>query len=159
MNIEKIEQIIKLVKENDVKKFKYKNFEDEIEIDFTDSNHLAAHSNQSNQSMNNNDLTASKANDNSDVSTNDYHDIKSPMVGTFFLQDSKELTEPIVNVGDKVNKGDIIGYVEAMKILNEVTTDVAGEITEIVADHGTNVEYDQVLVRIKNASLFNCEQR
>ena len=41
-----------------------KNFEDEIEIDFTDSNHLAAHSNQSNQSMNNNDLTASKAHDN-----------------------------------------------------------------------------------------------
>lgn len=149
MNIEKIEQIIKLVKENDVKKFKYKNFEDEIEIDFTDSNHLAPHSNQSNQSMNNNDLTASKANDNSDVSTNDYHDIKSPMVGTFFLQDSKELTEPIVKVGDKVNKGDIIGYVEAMKVLNEVTTDVAGEIAEIVADHGTNVEYDQVLVRIK----------
>ncbi|HCU6902787.1 TPA: acetyl-CoA carboxylase biotin carboxyl carrier protein subunit [Staphylococcus aureus] len=149
MNIEKIEQIIKLVKENDVKKFKYKNFEDEIEIDFTDSNHLAAHSYQSNQSMNNNDLTASKVNDNSDVSTNDYHDIKSPMVGTFFLQDSKELTEPIVKVGDKVNKGDIIGYVEAMKVLNEVTTDVAGEITEIVADHGTNVEYDQVLVRIK----------
>ncbi|HDE2745760.1 TPA: acetyl-CoA carboxylase biotin carboxyl carrier protein subunit [Staphylococcus aureus] len=149
MNIEKIEQIIKLVKENDVKKFKYKNFEDEIEIDFTDLNHLAAHSNQSNQSMNNNDLTASKAHDNSDVSTNDYHDIKSPMVGTFFLQDSKELTEPIVKVGDKVNKGDIIGYVEAMKVLNEVTTDVAGEITEIVADHGTNVEYDQVLVRIK----------
>lgn len=149
MNIEKIEQIIKLVKENDVKKFKYKNFEDEIEIDFTDSNHLAARSNQSNQSMNNNDLTASKVNDNSDVSTNDYHDIKSPMVGTFFLQDSKELTEPIVKVGDKVNKGDIIGYVEAMKVLNEVTTDVAGEITEIVADHGTNVEYDQVLIRIK----------
>ncbi|CAI81167.1 TPA: acetyl-CoA carboxylase biotin carboxyl carrier protein subunit [Staphylococcus aureus] len=149
MNIEKIEQIIKLVKENDVKKYKYKNFEDEIEIDFTDTNHLAAHNNQSNQSMNNNDLTASKANDNSDVSTNDYHDIKSPMVGTFFLQDSKELTEPIVKVGDKVNKGDIIGYVEAMKVLNEVTTDVAGEITEIVADHGTNVEYDQVLVRIK----------
>ncbi|HHQ6731901.1 TPA: acetyl-CoA carboxylase biotin carboxyl carrier protein [Staphylococcus aureus] len=149
MNIEKIEQIIKLVKENDVKKFKYKNFEDEIEIDFTDANHLVAHSKQSNQSMNNNDSTASKANDNSDVSTNDYHDIKSPMVGTFFLQDSKELTEPIVKVGDKVNKGDIIGYVEAMKVLNEVTTDVAGEITEIVADHGTNVEYDQVLVRIK----------
>ncbi|WP_349813842.1 biotin/lipoyl-containing protein, partial [Escherichia coli] len=46
----------------------------------------------------------------------------------------------MLNVGDKVNKGDIIGYVEAMKVLNEVTTDVAGEITEIVADHGTNVE-------------------
>ncbi len=43
MNIEKIEQIIKLVKENDVKKFKYKNFEDEIEIDFTDSRIIWLH--------------------------------------------------------------------------------------------------------------------
>ena len=149
MNIEKIEQIIKLVKENDVKKFKYKNFEVEIEIDFTDSNHLAAHSNQSNRSMNNNDLTASKANDNSDVSTNDYHDIKSPMVGTFFLQDSKELTEPKIKVGDTVTEGDVIGYIEAMKVMNEVTTDVSGEVTEILVEHGENVEYDQVLVRIK----------
>ena len=65
---------------------------------------MAAHSNQSNQSMNNNDLTASKAHDNSDVSTNDYHDIKSPMVGTFFLQDSKELTEPIVKSVTKLTK-------------------------------------------------------
>ncbi|WP_460374387.1 biotin/lipoyl-containing protein, partial [Staphylococcus aureus] len=46
-------------------------------------------------------------------------------------------------------KGDIIGDVEAKKVLNEVTTDVAGEITEIVPDHDTNVEYDQALVRIK----------
>ena len=149
MNIEKIEQIIKLVKENDVKKFKYKNFEDEIEIDFTDSNHLAAHSNQSNQSMNNNDLTASKANDNSDVSTNDYHDIKSPMVGTFFLQDSKELTEPQIKVGDKIEKGDVIGFIEAMKVMNEVTSDIAGEVANIAVEHGTNVEYDQILVTLK----------
>ncbi|WP_460315489.1 acetyl-CoA carboxylase biotin carboxyl carrier protein, partial [Staphylococcus aureus] len=76
-------------------------------------------------------------------------DIKSQMVGTFIIQESKELTEPIVNVGDKVNKGGIIGYVEAMKVVNEVTTDVAGVITEIVDAHGANVEYDKVLIRIK----------
>ncbi len=120
MNIEKIEQIIKLVKEMMLRNLNIKILKMRNRNYFTDRNHLAAHSNQSNQSMNNNDSTASKANDNSDVSTNDYHDIKSPMVGTFFLQDSKELNEPIVNVGDKVNKGDIIGYVEAMKVLNEV---------------------------------------
>lgn len=47
-----------------------------------------------------------------------------------------------MNVGDKVNKGDIIGYVEVMKVLNEVIIDVVGEIIEIVVDYGINVEYD-----------------
>lgn len=63
------------------------------------------------------------------------------MVGTFFLQDSKELTDPQIKVGDKVKSGDIIGYVEAMKVMNEITSDVDGEVVEIVAHHGTNVEY------------------
>lgn len=49
----------------------------------------------------------------------------------------------------KVKSGDIIGYVEAMKVMNEITSDVDGEVVEIVADHGTNVEYDQVLVKLK----------
>ena len=70
------------------------------------------------------------------------------MVGTFFLQDSKELTEPKIKVGD-TEEGDIIGYIEAMKVMNEVTTDVTGEVTEILVEHGDNVEYDQLLVRVK----------
>ena len=61
----------------------------------------------------------------------------------------KELTDPQIKVGDKVKSGDIIGYVEAMKVMNEITSDVDGEVVEIVADHGTNVEYDQVLVKLK----------
>ena len=46
------------------------------------------------------------------------------MVGTFFLQDSKELTDPIIQVGDNIKSGDVIGYVEAMKVMNEVTSDM-----------------------------------
>ena len=71
------------------------------------------------------------------------------MVGTFFLQDSKELTDPIIQVGDNIKSGDVIGYVEAMKVMNEVTSDIDGEITDIVVEHGTNVEYDRVLVKVK----------
>ena len=71
------------------------------------------------------------------------------MVGTFFLQDTKELTEPIVKVGDKIKKGDVIGYIEAMKVMNEVTSEVEGEVTDILVDHGTNVEYDQALIEVK----------
>ncbi|GAB5658269.1 hypothetical protein JMUB7504_27700 [Staphylococcus aureus] len=59
-------------------------------------------------------MTASNANDNYEVSTDDFHDIKLTMVCTFILQGRKDLTEPIVNVGEKVNRGDIIRYVEAM---------------------------------------------
>lgn len=65
------------------------------------------------------------------------------------MQDSKELTEPVVQVGDKIQEGDIVGYIEAMKVMNEVTSDVSGEIVEILVDHGTNVEYDQALIQIK----------
>ena len=52
-------------------------------------------------------------------------------------------------MGDKIQEGDIVGYIEAMKVMNEVTSDVSGEIVEILVDHGTNVEYDQALIQIK----------
>lgn len=142
MKFEQIEQLIKLVKENDVTKFKYKNFEDEIEIDFSSGQH----------EMTQQSATKSNNNTEKNISENDVpsnsKEIKSPMVGTFYLQDSKELTDPIIKVGDEIKEGDIIGYVEAMKVLNEIISDVAGEVREIVVNHGSNVEYDQVLVRV-----------
>ncbi|CDR27850.1 acetyl-CoA carboxylase biotin carboxyl carrier protein [Staphylococcus schweitzeri] len=148
MDIEKIEQIIKLVKAYDVKRFKYKNFDDEIEIDFTETHTLPVNNNDKQFVKNDTEVNTKNENDSS-MSVDEVKNITSPMVGTFFLQDSKELTEPKIKVGDTVNKGDVIGYIEAMKVLNEVTSDISGEIIEIVTDHGTNVEYDQVLVRIK----------
>ncbi|API79586.1 acetyl-CoA carboxylase biotin carboxyl carrier protein [Staphylococcus argenteus] len=149
MDIEKIEQIIKVVKDYDVKKFKYKNFDDEIEIDFTEEQPKSVYSNYHNQNNDNETVVADNNDSKNDTHSDEGEAIKSPMVGTFFLQDSKELTEPKIKVGDTVNKGDVIGYIEAMKVLNEVTTNVSGEVVEIVVDHGTNVEYDQVLVRVK----------
>ena len=140
MDIKKIEEVIKLVKSNDVKKFKYKDNKNEIELDFTEQStpviQSEGHSQNKNISENNPSNDSAKT-------------ITSPMVGTFFLQDSKELTDPIIQVGDNIKSGDVIGYVEAMKVMNEVTSDIDGEITDIVIEHGTNVEYDQVLVKVK----------
>lgn len=146
MDIKKIEEVIKLVKSNDVKKFKYKDNKNEIELDFTEQSN-----NQNNSTPviqfegNSQDKSISENNPSNDSSKT----ITSPMVGTFFLQDSKELTDPIIQVGDNIKSGDVIGYVEAMKVMNEVTSDIDGEITDIVVEHGTNVEYDQVLVKVK----------
>ena len=148
MNTKKIEEIIKLVKANDVKKFKYKDFENEIELDFTEGQVISQAPSVSqgpSSTSNNNAQQDSQSTD----TQNEENAIKSPMVGTFFLQDSKELTEPKIKVGDTVTEGDVIGYIEAMKVMNEVTTDVSGEVTEILVEHGDNVEYDQLLVRVK----------
>lgn len=149
MNIKKIEEVINLVKSNGVKRFKFKDNKSELELDFTEGYQ------SSNVSSNQNLVSTNTVNDENpqQVQTNASEEtskeISSPMVGTFFLQDSKELTDPQSKVGDKIKVGDIIGYVEAMKVMNEITSDVDGEVVEIVADHGTNVEYDQVLVKVK----------
>lgn len=146
MDIKKIEEVIKLVKSNDVKKFKYKDNKNEIELDFTEQSNNQNNSTPVIQSEGNSqDKSISENNPSNDSSKT----ITSPMVGTFFLQDSKELTDPIIQVGDNIKSGDIIGYVEAMKVMNEVTSDIDGEITDIIVEHGTNVEYDQVLVKVK----------
>ena len=137
MDIKKIEEVIKLVKANDVKKFKYKDSHNEIELDFTNGA-SQQYSQQLSQDIQQDNI---KSYDEKQESiSNDQQEIKSPMVGTFFLQDSKELTEPKIKVGDTVTEGDVIGYIEAMKVMNEVTTDVTGEVTEILVEHGDNVE-------------------
>ena len=146
MDIKKIEEVIKLVKANDVKKFKYKDSHNEIELDFTNGA-SQQHSQQSSQDIQQENIKS--LDEKQESISNDQQEIKSPMVRTFFLQDSKELTEPKIKVGDTVTEGDIIGYIEAMKVMNEVTTDVTGEVTEILVEHGDNVEYDQLLVRVK----------
>ena len=146
MDIKKIEEVIKLVKANDVKKFKYKDADNEIELDFTNGA-SQQHSQQSSQDIQQENIKS--LDEKQESISNDQQEIKSPMVGTFLLQDSKELTEPKIKVGDTVTEGDVIGYIEAMKVMNEVTTDVSGEVTEILVEHGDNVEYDQLLVRVK----------
>jgi len=71
------------------------------------------------------------------------------MVGTFYLQDEKELTNPLIREGDEIKKGDTIGYIEAMKVMNEVKSDVDGVVDTIHVNHGSNVEYDQTIITVK----------
>lgn len=73
--------------------------------------------------------------------------IKAPIVGTFYAATSPD-KPPIVKVGDKVKKGDLLCIVEAMKIMNEITSDFDGEIAEILATNEDMVEYGQKLFRI-----------
>ena len=73
--------------------------------------------------------------------------VKAPLVGTFYLAPSPE-DAPFVEVGKQVKKGDVVGIIEAMKLMNEVLAPVDGTILSIEAGNGTMVEFDQVLVTI-----------
>lgn len=74
--------------------------------------------------------------------------IGSPMVGTFYASPSPE-KEAFVNVGDIVKKGDVLCIIEAMKLMNEVESELEGEIRAILVEDGSMVEYGQPLFKIK----------
>jgi acetyl-CoA carboxylase biotin carboxyl carrier protein len=78
----------------------------------------------------------------------DAHVLKSPMVGTFFASPSPD-APPFVGVGDRVSLGQVLCIVEAMKLMNEIESEVAGEIVRIHVENGQPVEYGQPLFTIK----------
>ena len=75
-------------------------------------------------------------------------ELLSPMPGTFYSAPTPE-DPKFVNVGDKVNKGQTLCIIEAMKIMNEIPADRSGTIEEILVGNGEPVEYDQPLFRIR----------
>lgn len=76
------------------------------------------------------------------------HLIKAPIMGTYYSSSSPD-AESFVKVGDKISKGDTLCIIEAMKLMNEITSDVDGEIIEICSNNEDLVEYNQVLFKIK----------
>ena len=72
----------------------------------------------------------------------------SPMVGTFYRKPSPD-DPSFVEVGKKVNQGDVLCIVEAMKVMNEIQSEIKGEIVEILVDDGASVEYSQPLFKIR----------
>ena len=76
------------------------------------------------------------------------HAVKSPIVGTFYEAPSPG-APPFVKVGDTVEVGQVLCIVEAMKLLNEIESDVAGEIVEKLASNGQPIEYGQELFSIR----------
>ena len=75
-------------------------------------------------------------------------EITSPFVGTFYRSPSPE-AEAFVKLGDKVSPGKVLCIVEAMKIMNEIESDVSGEVVEVCVENENYVEFGQVLFKLR----------
>ncbi len=82
--------------------------------------------------------------------TNNFIEIKSPMVGTFYRSPAPD-KPPYVKVGDTVQVGDTVCIIEAMKLFNEIESEVTGKIVKVMVEDACPVEYDQVLFLVEPA--------
>jgi acetyl-CoA carboxylase biotin carboxyl carrier protein len=80
--------------------------------------------------------------------TSNYITIKSPMIGTFYRSSNPE-TPYFVEVGDSVTEGKVVCIIEAMKLFNEIESEVSGRIVKVLVENATPVEYDQPLFLVE----------
>jgi acetyl-CoA carboxylase biotin carboxyl carrier protein len=80
--------------------------------------------------------------------SSNYITIKSPMIGTFYRSSNPE-TPSFVEIGDSVSEGKVVCIIEAMKLFNEIESEVSGRIVKVLVENATPVEYDQPLFLVE----------
>lgn len=159
MNFKEIQDLIKLVSKSDLSEFKLK--QGEMELSIRTKNYAkapttisapihqiaaapapvaatpaASSSNESSEGGSSDKAEAAEA-------TN-YLEVKSPIVGTFYRSPSPD-KDAFVKVGDTIAKGDVVCIIEAMKLFNEIESEISGKIVKVLLEDASPVEYDQVL--------------
>ncbi|AZA48288.1 acetyl-CoA carboxylase biotin carboxyl carrier protein [Chryseobacterium carnipullorum] len=153
MDIKDIQNLIKFVSKAEVSEVKYKtkDFEITIKTPLAGSDavyaqpavyHTAPQTAAAPAQVATPAAPAEKAEPVSDDSK--YVTIKSPMIGTFYRKPSPD-KDVFVNVGDEVSVGKVVCVIEAMKLFNQIDSEISGKIVKILVDDATPVEYDQPL--------------
>ena len=158
MTSKEIKELIKLVSESELSEFKLKNGDFNITIRTTDYNKNVTASSiplltQQHMPMVQ-EVAAAPAvaangdqgsGNNSDAGENaNLLEVKSPIVGTFYRSSSPD-KDPYISIGDNIDVGSVVCIVEAMKLFNEIESEVKGKVVKVMVDDASPIEYDQVL--------------
>lgn len=144
MKLENIKQIIDLAKNEGVSELKYEDKEFKVSVNFNiQASQISAPSPSIQVPA---QVSSSSGSDT--IPVEKYHLVTSPFVGTFYASPAPGKPN-FVKVGDRVTKGQVLCILEAMKIMNEIESDVSGEIMEICVENESLVEFGQTLFKIK----------
>ncbi|MGN0417090.1 MULTISPECIES: acetyl-CoA carboxylase biotin carboxyl carrier protein [Anaerostipes] len=146
MKIEEMKELIQAVSEANVDEFEYENDDFSIRIAKNEAKVVTAEAIPAPAAAPA-AVPAAPESDQNDTKI-EGNEVKAPLVGTFYAAPS-EGAEPFVSVGDTVKKGQVIGIVEAMKLMNEVESEFDGTVAAILVENGEMVEYGQPLVVIQ----------
>ncbi len=156
MDIKDIQNLIKFVSKAEVSEVKYKTKDFEItiktplggsEVSYVPQNQVYQHAPQTLAAAPQAAAPATAAAAAETQASEDdskFVTIKSPMIGTFYRKPSPD-KDVFVNVGDKISAGSVVCVIEAMKLFNQIESEVSGKIVKILVDDATPVEYDQPL--------------
>jgi len=145
MDIRKIKKLIEMLQASDLREIEVKEGEESVRIargGVSSPTEEYVISNQATQAI----KTTTEKIHIDDSNTSGNH-IKSPIVGTFYRKPAPD-KPPFVEVGDHVEKGQVVCIVEAMKMMNEIKSDFSGTIKSINVEDGTPVEFDQNLITV-----------
>ena len=147
MDIRKVKKLIQLLEESGLSEIEITEGEDTVRItrevskDSIQTEVVTSHPQQ--ETPDNNQVRNVDQHNN-----NDLHKIIAPMIGTFY-HSSEPNAETFVKVGDEVNEGDTLCIIEAMKMMNEIESEVTGRISKILMENAQAVEYGQALFVIE----------
>tara|TARA_B100000123_G_scaffold259325_1_gene224765 strand:+ start:257 stop:733 length:477 start_codon:yes stop_codon:yes gene_type:complete len=157
MNFKQIQQLIKFVSKTDVAEVNIENNNFKINIKgnsksksepVTQIIQQAPTVTPTIQPVQPEPVQESDSSSNKETSTDNFYTIKSPIIGTFYRKPSPD-KDVFVNVGDTVGEGDVLCVIEAMKLFNEIESDVSGKIVKILVEDASPVEFDQPLFLIE----------
>jgi acetyl-CoA carboxylase biotin carboxyl carrier protein len=146
MDIKKIQEFIQLAKSEGVAELKYETKDTKISVNFNGSTYVPDRSFI--QPLASDIYPVGNAQASATKVPLDIHEIKSPFVGTFYTASSPD-KPAYVKKGDKIAKGATLCILEAMKIMNELESEVSGEIVEVCTENESLVEYGQVLFKVR----------
>lgn len=149
MDIRKIKKLIEIIEESDIAEIEIKEGEESVRISRYSSSAPAPVAAVAAPAPIAIAATPAAAAPATEAAIPSGHMVKSPMVGTFYRAASPSATSPFVEIGQKVNEGETLCIIEAMKILNQIEADKSGVIKQILVENGQPVEYDQPLFIIE----------
>ena len=146
MDLRKIKKLIEMLQESDLNEIEVKEGEESVRINRKKEVHISPSAPQ--VSLSTPEQQQAVSSPAAEEESSELTSITSPMVGTFYRSPAPG-KPPFIEIGQKVRVGDVVCIVEAMKMMNQVKSDVDGVVREIHIEDGQPVEFDQPLISIE----------